>query len=260
MTTEYSMAGKLLELLKQVAPKVTRLAVLRNSATPTGPAQFGIIQAMAPSLRVEVSPINVRDAAEIEQGINAFAHSSNDGLIVTAGGPAARHRDLIVALAARHNLPAVYFERSFVDIGGLVSYGADYLDQFRRTAGYVDRILKGEKPANLPVQAPTKYELVINLRAHGMACARRRIRRSRYSPQHVEDPVQHLAHVHRPSAPTVSAWRDHGRYDRPFGIRFHLARREQLLPIERVRHRRLRLHKILIPTRVLEITHLNLTS
>ena len=119
---------------------------------------------MAPSLRVEVSPINVRDAAEIEQGINAFAHSSNDGLIVTAGGPAARHRDLIVALAARHNLPAVYFERSFVDIGGLVSYGADYLDQFRRTAGYVDRILKGEKPANLPVQAPTKYELVINLK------------------------------------------------------------------------------------------------
>ena len=164
MTTEYSMAGKLLELLKQVAPRVTRLAVLRNSATPTGPAQFGIIQAMAPSLRVEVSPINVRDAAEIEQGINAFAHSSNDGLIVTAGGPAARHRDLIVALAARHNLPAVYFERSFVDIGGLVSYGADYLDQFRRTAGYVDRILKGEKPANLPVQAPTKYELVINLK------------------------------------------------------------------------------------------------
>ena len=122
----------------------------------------------------------MRDAAEIEQVINAFAHSSNDGLIVTAGGPAARHRDLIVALAARHNLPAVYFERSFVDIGGLVSYGADYLDQFRRTAGYVDRILKGEKPANLPVQAPTKYELVINLRAHGMACARRRIRRSRY--------------------------------------------------------------------------------
>ena len=164
MTTEYSMAGKLLELLKQVAPRVTRLAVLRNSATPTGPAQFGIIQAMAPSLKVEVSPINVRDAAEIERGINAFARSSNDGLIVTPGGPAARHRDLIVALAARYNLPAVYFERSFVDVGGLVSYGADYLDQFRRTAGYVDRILKGEKPANLPVQAPTKYELVINLK------------------------------------------------------------------------------------------------
>ena len=107
------------------------------SVTPTGPAQFGIIQAMAPSLRVEVGPINVRDAAEIEQGINAFARSSNDGLIVTAGGPAAHHRDLIVALAARHNLPAVYFERSFVDVGGLVSYGADYLDQFRCTAGYV---------------------------------------------------------------------------------------------------------------------------
>ena len=141
MTTEYSMAGKLLELLKQVAPRVTRLAVLRNSATPTGPAQFGIIQAMAPSLKVEVSPINVRDAAEIERGINAFARSSNDGLIVTPGGPAARHRDLIVALAARHNLPAVYFERSFVDVGGLVSYGADYLDQFRRTAGYVDPAL-----------------------------------------------------------------------------------------------------------------------
>jgi putative ABC transport system substrate-binding protein len=111
MTTEYSMAGKLLELLKQVAPKVTRLAVLRNSATPTGPAQFGIIQAMAPSLRVEVSPINVRDAAEIEQGINAFAHSSNDGLIVTAGGPAARHRDLIVALAADARSPTVCAHR-----------------------------------------------------------------------------------------------------------------------------------------------------
>jgi putative ABC transport system substrate-binding protein len=159
---EYSLAGKWLELLKQIAPRVTRVAVLRDAAIPTGPAQFGVIQAVAPSLGVEVNPVNVRDAGEIERAVAAFARTSNDGLIVTGGG--LRHRDLIITLAARHKLPAVYVERHFVAAGGLISYGADYIDQYRRAAGYVDRILKGEKPADLPVQAPTKYELVINLK------------------------------------------------------------------------------------------------
>jgi putative ABC transport system substrate-binding protein len=164
MTTEYGMAGKWLELLKQIAPGVVRAAVLRNPATPTGPAQFGVIQAVAPSLRVEVNPVDMRDAGEIERAVAAFARSPNGGLIVTAGAGAQVHRNLIIALAARHKLPAVYYERSFVAAGGLVSYGPDYVDQFRRAAGYVDRILKGEKPADLPVQAPTKYELVVNLK------------------------------------------------------------------------------------------------
>ena len=164
MTIEYGLGGKWLELLKQIAPGVTRVAVLRDPATPTGPAQFGVIQAVAPSLRVEVNPVNMRDAGEIERAVAAFARAPNGGLIVTAGAGAQLHRDLIVTLAARHKLPAVYFERHFVAAGGLVSYGPDYVDQFRRAAGYVDRILKGEKPADLPVQAPTKYEMVINLK------------------------------------------------------------------------------------------------
>jgi putative ABC transport system substrate-binding protein len=164
MNFEYSIGGKWLELLKEIAPGVTRAAVLRNPATPTGPAQFGVIQAVAPSLRVEVNPINVRDAGEIERDIAAFARASTGGLIVTAGSSASLHRDLIIALAARHKLPAVYFERVFVAAGGLISYGPDYIDQFRRAAGYVDRILKGEKPAGLPVQAPTRYVTVINLK------------------------------------------------------------------------------------------------
>jgi putative ABC transport system substrate-binding protein len=164
MTFEYGMGGKWLELLKQIVPGVTRVAVLRNPTTPTGPAQFGVIQAVAPSLRVEVSPVNVRDAGEIERGISAFARGSNDGLIVSATSLAYFHRDLIFMLAARHKLPTVYFDRAFVAAGGLVSYGVDFVDQFRRAAEYVDRILKGEKPADLPVQAPTKYELVINLK------------------------------------------------------------------------------------------------
>jgi putative ABC transport system substrate-binding protein len=164
MTFEYSTAGKWLELLKQIAPGLTRVAVLRDPAIPTGPAQFGVIQGVAPSLRVEVNPVNVRDAGEIERAVAAFARSPNDGLIVTEGGSAVLHRDLIITLAARHKLPAVYFDRVFVAAGGLASYGADYIDQYRRAAGYVDRILKGEKPADLPVQAPTKYELVINLK------------------------------------------------------------------------------------------------
>jgi putative tryptophan/tyrosine transport system substrate-binding protein len=160
---EYSLSGKWLELLKQVAPSVTRVAVLRNAATPSGPGQFGVIQAVAPSLRVEVSPVNVRDAGEIERAVAAFARSPNGGLIVTASPLAQHHRDLIVALAARHKLPAIYPFRYFAADGGLVSYGPNEVDQYRQAAGYVDRILKGEKPADLPVQAPTKYELVINL-------------------------------------------------------------------------------------------------
>ena len=130
----------------------------------SGVGQFGIIQAVAPSLRVEVTPVNMRDAPEIESAVAAFVRAPNGGLIVTASPLAQRHRDLIVTLAARHKLPAVYFERSFVAAGGLISYGPDYVDQYRRAAGYVDRILKGEKPADLPVQAPTKYEIVINLK------------------------------------------------------------------------------------------------
>jgi ABC-type uncharacterized transport system substrate-binding protein len=164
MTNEYSLAGKWLELLKQIVPEVTRAAVLRDTALTSGTSQFAAIQAVAPSLRVEVSPVNMRDAGEIERAVTAFAQSSNGGLIVAAGGSAQVHRNLIITLAARHKLPAVYPYRFFVTNGGLISYGPDFTDQFRRAAGYVDRILKGEKPADLPVQAPTKYELVINLR------------------------------------------------------------------------------------------------
>jgi putative ABC transport system substrate-binding protein len=164
LSFEYSLSGKWLELLKQIAPSVTRAAVLRDAASTTGPAMFGVIQAVAPSLRVEVNPINVRDAGEIERAVAAFARSPNGGLIVTASASAQLHRDLIVTLAARHKLPAVYSERSFVAAGGLISYGPDFIDQFRRAAGYVDRILKGEKPADLPVQAPTRYVTVINLK------------------------------------------------------------------------------------------------
>ena len=164
ITYEYSISAKWLELLKQIAPDVTRAAVLRDPAISTGIGQFGAIQSVAPSLGVEISPVNVRDAGEIERAIAAFARSSNGGLIVTGSALAVVHRDLIITLAARHKLSAVYFQRFFVTTGGLISYGPDYLDQFRRAAGYVDRILKGEKPADLPVQAPTKYELVINLK------------------------------------------------------------------------------------------------
>jgi putative ABC transport system substrate-binding protein len=164
MTFEYSMAGKWLELLKQIAPDVTRVAVLRDPANTTGPAQFGVIQAVAPSLRVAINPVSMRDAGEIERAVAAFMRSPNGGLIVTEGGLAFLHRDLIVTLAARHKLPAVYFDRAFVAAGGLVSYGPVYVDQYRRAAGYVDRILKGEKPADLPVQAPTRYETVLNLK------------------------------------------------------------------------------------------------
>jgi ABC-type uncharacterized transport system substrate-binding protein len=164
MTYEYSVSGKWLELLKQIAPGVTRAAILRDPATSTGMGQFAAIQAVAPSFGVEVNPVNMRDAPEIERAVAAFARAANGGLIVAAGAAAALHRNLIITLAARHKLPAVYFERSFVATGGLISYGPDYIDQYQRAAGYVDRILKGEKPADLPVQAPTKYETVINLK------------------------------------------------------------------------------------------------
>jgi putative ABC transport system substrate-binding protein len=161
---EYSISAKWLELLKQIAPKVTRAAVLRDPTISTGLGQFGAIQAMAPSLGMVVSPINVRDAGEIERAIAAFASNPNGGLIVTGSALVVVHRDLIITLATRYKLPAVYYERNFVAGGGLISYGPDYLDEFRRAAGYVDRILKGEKPADLPVQAPTRYKLAINLK------------------------------------------------------------------------------------------------
>jgi putative ABC transport system substrate-binding protein len=164
MSYEYSLSGKWLELLKQIAPGVTRVAVLRDAAVSIGPVQFGVIQAVAPSLRVEVNPINMRDAGEIERAIAAFAGSPNSGLILTAGAMGLLYHDLIITLAARHKLPAVYPYRHIVTGGGLIFYGPHRTDQYRRAAGYVDRILKGEKPADLPVQAPTKYELVINLK------------------------------------------------------------------------------------------------
>ena len=164
ITYEYGLSGKWLELLTQIAPSVTRAAVIRDPAVSAGTGQWGAIQAVAPSVRVLVSPVNVRDAGEIERDVAAFAHGSNSGLIVTASALAIRHRNLIVTLAARHRLPAVYYQRGFVTGGGLISYGPDFIDQYRRAAGYVDRILKGEKASELPVQAPTKYELVINLK------------------------------------------------------------------------------------------------
>jgi putative tryptophan/tyrosine transport system substrate-binding protein len=161
---EYGLGGKWLELLKEIAPGVTRVVVLRDLRTPSGPAQFGVIQAAAPAFRVEVNPVNMHDASDIERAVADFARSPNGGLIVPGSGSAERHRDLIIALAARYKLPAVYYERPFIAGGGLISYGPDFVDQFRSAAGYVDRILKGEKPADLPVQTPTKYELVINLK------------------------------------------------------------------------------------------------
>ena len=161
---EYGISGKWLELLKQIAPAVTRAAVIRDPAISSGTGQFGAIQSVAPSLGIELTPINVRDAGEIERAVATFARSSNGGLIVTSSALAVVNRDLLITLAARHKLPAVYYRRLYTTGGGLISYGPDIVDQFRRAAGYVDRILKGEKPADLPVQAPTKYELVVNLK------------------------------------------------------------------------------------------------
>ena len=165
MTAEYSISGKLLELLKEIAPRVTRVAVLRDSALAAGSGQLGAIQSVAPSFGVGLRPIDVRDVGKMESAFAAFALSSNGGVIVTGSSLAVVHRDLIVKLAARHKLPAVYFQRVYVTDGGLISYGPDYTDQYRRAASYVDRILKGENPADLPVQAPVKFETVINLKA-----------------------------------------------------------------------------------------------
>jgi ABC-type uncharacterized transport system substrate-binding protein len=158
------MGGKWLELLKQIAPSVTRAAVVRDATIPSGIGQFGAAQTVAPSLGMEVKPVNVRDAGEIERTVTAFARSSNGGLIVTGSTLAIVHRELITTLAARHRLPAIYSQRVFVTGGGLISYGPDRVDQYRRAAGYVDRILKGEKPADLPVQQATKVELFLNLK------------------------------------------------------------------------------------------------
>jgi ABC-type uncharacterized transport system substrate-binding protein len=161
---EYSMSSKWLELLKQIAPGVVRVGVLRNPAVASGIGQFSAIQSAAQSLSVELSPIDIRDAGEIERAVGEFSRAPNSGLIVTSSAWAVVHRGLITTQAARHKLPAIYFSRSFVAAGGLASYGPNVLDQYRRAAGYVDRILKGERPADLPVQAPTKFELVINLK------------------------------------------------------------------------------------------------
>jgi len=161
---EYGMSGKWLELLKQIAPAVTRAAVLRDPTIASGIGQFAAVQAVAPSLGVDLSAVDVRDAGEIERAVTAFARSSNGGLIVTASALATYHRDLLIALAARLQLPAVYPYRFFVTVGGLISYGPNFVEQYRQAAGYVDRILKGEKPAELPVQGATKYELAINLK------------------------------------------------------------------------------------------------
>jgi putative ABC transport system substrate-binding protein len=164
MTYDFSASAKWLELLKQIAPSVTRAAVLRDSTQGSGTSQFAAIQALASSLKMEVTSINMRNAGEIERGIVAFARFPNGGPVTTATNATTVHRDLIIMLAAQHKLPAVYPDPSFVADGGLVSYGFRVIEQYRKAAGYVDRILKGEKPADLPVQAPTKFELVINLK------------------------------------------------------------------------------------------------
>jgi putative tryptophan/tyrosine transport system substrate-binding protein len=164
MLYEFSIAGKWLQLLREIAPGVTRVAVLRDTRQAFATSMFAAMQAVAPLMGVEAIPVNLRDAAEIEQSVGSFARSPNGGLIPVSSAAGVRHRDLIISLAARHKLPAIYWDRFFVAAGGLMSYGPDIVDQFRQAAGYVDRILKGEKPGDLPVQASTKYELAINLK------------------------------------------------------------------------------------------------
>ena len=161
---EYSLGAKWLELLKQIAPTITRVAVLRDASTTSGTGQFAAIQAVAPSLKVDVIPVNMREAGDLECTVSSFARSPNGGLILTGSGLSILHRDLVIALAARHKLPAIYYEKFFVSAGGLISYGSDRIELYRLAAGYVNRILRGENPADLPVQAPTKFELVINLK------------------------------------------------------------------------------------------------
>jgi len=164
MLFDYNLSGKWLELLKEITPGLKRAAVLRESTLPIGIGQFAVIQAVAPLLSVDVHPIGLSDPAEVERGVAAFARNHSDGLVVTAGPSSLRYRDLIIALAAQHKLPAVYYERLWALSGGLISYGPNFVDQHRQAATYVDRILRGDKPADLPVQAPTKYELLINLK------------------------------------------------------------------------------------------------
>jgi putative ABC transport system substrate-binding protein len=164
MNYEFSLSGKWLELLKPIAPRITRAAVLRDATQGSGTSQFAAIQALAPSLRMEAFPVNVRDAGEIERAVSAFAGTSDGGLIVTAGTATTLHRNLIVTLAAQHKLPAVYFDRLFIAAGGLISYGTNAVEQYPHAAGYVDRILRGEKPSDLPVQAPVKYETMLNMK------------------------------------------------------------------------------------------------
>src|SRR5262249_20959692 len=161
---EYSLSGKWLELLKQIAPRATRVAVLRDAGLTSGGGQLGVLQGAAGLVGVELTPVGVRSAGEIERGITAFARGTNGGMVVTSSSFASFHRDLIIALAARHRLPTVYSSRIFFDAGGLLSYGVNPYDQWRSAAGYIDRVLKGEKPADLPVQQSTKYELLINLK------------------------------------------------------------------------------------------------
>jgi putative tryptophan/tyrosine transport system substrate-binding protein len=164
MQFEYNLSGKWLELLKEIAPSVTRAAILRDPATSGGIGQFAVIQSVASSVRIDVSPVSVREPTEIEQAIATFASSPNGGMVLTASALSAVHHNLIISLAARYKLPTVYVEKYYVADGGLISYGPDFIDQYRRAADYVDRILRGEKPADLPVQAPTKYELAINIK------------------------------------------------------------------------------------------------
>jgi ABC-type uncharacterized transport system substrate-binding protein len=164
LQSEYTLSGKWPELLKEIAPNVKRVAVVRDPMLTSGIGQFAVIQSVAPSLRLDVRPVNSRDPSEIERGITAFARSGGGGLIVAAGASANVNRALIVALAAKHKLPAVYAQQIYIRSGGLMSYGSNVLEQYRQAAGYIDRILRGEKPADLPVQAPTKYELLINLK------------------------------------------------------------------------------------------------
>jgi putative ABC transport system substrate-binding protein len=161
---EYSISGKWLELLKQIAPSITRAAVLRDATQGSGNSEFAAIQAVAPSLRIEVNPVNMRDVGEIERAVEAFAQQSNGGLVVASGGATIIHRELLIALAARHKLPTIYPYRFFIGAGGLISYGPDQVEQYRQAASYFDRILKGEKPADLPVQTPTRYEMALNLK------------------------------------------------------------------------------------------------
>jgi ABC-type uncharacterized transport system substrate-binding protein len=164
MMFEYGLAAKWLELIKEMVPTLKRVAVLRNATTPTGPAQFGVIQAVSPYLKVEVAPLNVRSAEDFEPAISGFARGPHEGLIVASSSLAVTHRSLLLGLVARHKLPAIYAQGTFVTDGGLMSYAPDMIDQYRRAAGYVDRILRGEKPADLPVQNPAKYVLSINLK------------------------------------------------------------------------------------------------